>query len=192
MTARMRGLGYPLLLAVLIVSVGCGAEKSGAEPQSNIADSVGLESGRVGSIRVDEPLDSVMQRATLIGEELRTSIGGGDLERYLQVAIGNDTVEIVAINGRVGAIHVRSPRWRTAEGLGVGTSALELSRYPLRESDFWAEGLFVRLQTHCGVYFVLSKAYVDSVNDDDKITAEQLAKLGDSTRVSMVVVEGAC
>lgn len=192
MTGCAKGFHLRLLIFIVVVSFGCSDGEPTTDSQSTSAGTAGLSSGRVGWIRVGDSLESVLHRATLIGDELRTSIGGGDLDRYLRVVVEGDTLEIVPSNGRVREIVVRSARWRTSNGLGVGTSALELSRHELLATAYSANGLIVNVRAYCGIDFALGEARVQAGHIDDEITPDRLALFGDSVFVTMVVVRHAC
>jgi hypothetical protein len=106
-------------------------------------------------------------------------------ERTLDVQIGTDTVVAEIDSDRVVRIEVRSPRLRTRDSLGVGSSLATLLRHGHAKALIGEGSYYVVLQTHCGLSFGLP--YFESPNAGD-LDEAALRKLPDTIRVQTVLV----
>jgi hypothetical protein len=114
----------------------------------------------------------------------------GMSEKVAIIVLDGDTVRAVLNDkSRVFAYLLRSPRFRTRDTLGVGTSLGQL----LRVRGVYArtsEGqVFVRFPQHCGLHFRLSESG-DLGDSPDSIGPSSLSSLPKDTRVTEVVVRG--
>ncbi|MBX3174977.1 MAG: hypothetical protein KF709_11230 [Gemmatimonadaceae bacterium] len=173
-----------LLISYTIGSPGCSGGDVG-EPPAEGAKSTGISRERVGAIRVGLVIDSLLTEFVVLRDEERTAIGGGDLDRFIAIAVNGDTVEVVPFGGRVRDIVLRSSRHLTAEGIGVGTTSTTMSRYQGATAQFSDAGLVVNLSRYCGTDFIFEGALGEL---GTVLTLDQLAELGESQRVSVVVV----
>ena len=108
--------------------------------------------------------------------------------RKLRVALSRDTVEAEIVDGRIWRIAVHSPRLRTADSLGVGTTLARLLQ--LRNPrGMTGEGRFyVASPAHCGMSFRLANAGPGAQRGD--LDSAGLARLPKSAVVSEVLVFG--
>lgn len=108
--------------------------------------------------------------------------------RKLTVALARDTVEAEIVNGRVWRLAVHSPRLRTADSLGVGTTLASLLQ--LRNPrGMTGEGRFyVASPQYCGMSFRLANAGPGAQRGD--LDSAGLARLPKSAVVSEVLVFG--
>ena len=77
-------------------------------------------------------------------------------ERRITVDLRRDTVEAVVVNDRVRRIHVNGAEFRTAEGLGVGSTVAELRQDRAARVMAGEGSIFIALADHCGLSFRLS------------------------------------
>ena len=131
-------------------SAGAGGEKS------SCGEEVLGEEG-IGELRIGASVESVRQKCNVVRDT--TALGAEAMPaRKLTVALSRDTVEAEIVNGRVWRIVVDSPRLRTADALGVGTSIGRL-RQLKNPRGMTGEGqFFVESPDHCGMSFRLSNA----------------------------------
>jgi hypothetical protein len=113
-------------LILVLALFGCEVRKvSPASDSSTFATSScgdGVLGGEgIGELRLGTTVETVRQKCNVLRDT--TAMGAeGMPARKLTVALSRDTVEAEIVNGRVWRIAVGSPRLRTADGLGVGTS----------------------------------------------------------------------
>lgn len=76
--------------------------------------------------------------------------------RVLSLQIGSDVVLAQLERGRVSRIEVSSPRLRTRDSLGVGTTLERLLHLPAVRGHFYAGRMYLDAASHCGLVFELS------------------------------------
>jgi hypothetical protein len=108
--------------------------------------------------------------------------------RKLAVALARDTVEAEIVNGRVWRIAVYSPRLRTADSLGVGTTLARLLQLRNPHGMTGEGKFFVASPEHCGMSFRLANAGPGAQRGD--LDSAGLARLPKSAVVSEVLVFG--
>jgi hypothetical protein len=132
---------------------GTGATGAATAATCGVDMRTTLTGDGIGALRVGTPVDDVARAcqvtrdATVPGPEATT-------ERRIVVDLSRDSVSAVVDAGRVWRIHVRTPAFRTADSLGVGTLGPALRR-PGAQVLFGEGATFVRLPTHCGLSFRL-------------------------------------
>ncbi len=111
------------------------------------------------------------------------------LARVVPVDIGGEQVEAEIVDDKVWRLAVRSPRYRTADSLGVGTTLERLLE--LREPrGMMGEGaLFFASPAHCGLSFRLSENRPLPPSGQNW-NAAALRRLPASTRVTEVLAVG--
>jgi hypothetical protein len=154
---------------------------------TDACDAKTITADGVGPIRIGANVDSVKKICTVRRDT--TQLGGeGMMERRVTISIPPGELDAEIVDGRVWRLDIRSPAFRTADSLGVGSTLAEL----LTQQDpkpAAGEGIVVvMLRDHCGMSFVLSGGFKSGVFR--KWTAEELRKLPSSTEVERVLVFG--
>ena len=186
MTSVVRCMLFKLGALFVVVATTLGCTTRDAVPESNFRGAqAGIGRERVGSISVGASIDSVLTGASLLRDEERRAIGGGDRERFLTIAVSGDTLEIVPAGGRVLEIALRSTRLRTSDNLGVGTTAAELARRNILVAQIDGSGLAVNLVAHCGLDLLIEGVPGET---GTVFSTRKLSQLGERWRVSQVVV----
>jgi cytochrome c5 len=163
-----------------------GGATSPSRPKSSCGDEVLTDEG-IGELRIGTTVESVKQKCNVLRDT--TALGAEAMPaRKLTVALSRDAVEAEIVNGRVWRIAVDSPRLRTADGLGVGTSIGRLRQ--LKEARLMTgEGqLFVASPEHCGMSFKLSNVGPDALRGSTGRAG--LARLPDTAVASEVLIFG--
>jgi hypothetical protein len=154
--------------------------------QSACGDEVITDEG-IGEIRIGTTVAAVRQKCNVVRDTTAPGAEGMP-SRKLKVALSRDTVEAEIVDGRVWRIAVNSPRLRTADSLGVGTTLARLLQ--LRNPrGMTGEGRFyVASPDHCGMSFRLANAGPGARRGD--LNSAGLARLPKSAVVSEVLVFG--
>jgi cytochrome c5 len=166
--------------------VATGGATSPSRPKSSCGDEVLTDEG-IGELRIGTTVESVKQKCNVLRDT--TALGAEAMPaRKLTVALSRDAVEAEIVNGRVWRIAVDSPRLRTADGLGVGTSIGRLRQ--LKEARLMTgEGqLFVASPEHCGMSFKLANVGPDALRGSTGRAG--LARLPDTAVASEVLIFG--
>lgn len=154
--------------------------------RSSCGDEVLGDEG-IGELRIGATVDSIRQKCNVIRDTTAIAAEGMPA-RKLTVALSRDTVEAEIVNGRVWRIAVASPRLRTADALGVGTSIGRL-RQLRNPRGMMGEGqLFVASPQHCGMSFLLSNAGPGALRGD--LDRAGLFRLPETAVVSEVLIFG--
>lgn len=185
-----------LLLAV----VGCGknskptpANRSSTttpgesrESAPSCGNQVVGDSG-VGNLRIGASVESLRATCTVVRDT--TAMGAeGMPARKVTVSFGRDTLQAEIVDGRVWRISIFSPRFRTADSLGVGTPIARLLELKGPRGLTGEGELFVVSPEHCGLSFGLSDAGPASHRGDwDRAS---LARLPRQTVVDEVLIVG--
>jgi hypothetical protein len=141
----------------------------------------------IGELRIGVTVESVRQKCNVIRDTTVTGAEGMPA-RKLTVALSRDTVEAEIVDGRVWRIAVDSPRLRTADALGVGTSIGRL-RQLKNPRGMTGEGkFFVASPQHCGMSFRLSNAGPRAQRGD--MDRAGLFRLPETAVVSEVLIFG--
>ena len=141
----------------------------------------------IGHLRIASTVESMRQYCNVVRDT--TAIGAeGMPSRKLLVALSRDTVEAEVVSGRVWRIAVASPRLRTADSLGAGTTKARLLQLTKPRLMTGEGQLFVASPEHCGMSFRLAKVGRNALRGNvDRIG---LARLPDTTEVSEVLIFG--
>ena len=107
--------------------------------------------------------------------------------RKLAVALSRDTVEAEIVDGRVWRIAVRTPRLRTRDALGVGTSIGRLRQLKEPRGMMGEGQFFVASPQHCGMSFQVVNAGPRARGDMDRAG---LSRLSEAAVVSQVLIFG--
>lgn len=154
--------------------------------KSSCGDEVLTDEG-IGELRIGATVESVRQKCNVVRD---TTVMGaeGMPARKLFVALSRDTVEAEIVNGQVWRIAVDSPRLRTADGLGVGTSIKRLRQLKNPRLMTGEGQLFVASLEHCGMSFQLANVGPDALRGNTGRAG--LARLPDTAVVSAVLIFG--
>lgn len=109
----------------------------------------------IGDLGIGMTLESVLAKCAVIRDTTRLATEG-QLARMIAVRFSGDTVEAEIVNGKVWRIEVLSPRFRTADSLGVGTPLSRLLELRSPRGLTGEGQLFVATPDHCGLSFRLS------------------------------------
>ena len=163
---------------------------TGAPPGNASDTSCGgttLSGPGVGALRIGMSIDAVRRVCRVLSDTTRLATEG-QRARFIGVGFGTETLEAEIVNDRVWRIDVRSARFKTPDGLGVGTS---LSRMLALKSPRGLTGegqLFVVSPDHCGLSFRLSDNGADARSQDWDRAA--LSRLPSGTVVDRVLAVG--
>lgn len=135
----------------------------------------------IGDFKVGASVDSIRARCDVISETSLAQGAEGMPERRMAVRIGQDTIEATIDSTRVWRIELRSPRFRTADSLGIGSTVGEMRKQPVKYLGYGEGGPFVTFPRHCGLSFGI---------DDRGVFARELAKLPDNATVDLVLILG--
>lgn len=154
--------------------------------KSSCGDEVLGDEG-IGELRIGATVEHVRQRCKVIRDT--TALGAEAMPaRKLTVALSRDTVEAEIVNGRVWRIAVESPRLRTADALGVGTSIGRLRQLKNPRGMMGEGQFFVASPDHCGMSFRLSNAGPRAQRGD--LDRAGLFRLPETAVVSEVLIFG--
>jgi len=118
-----------------------------------------LSGNGIGDLRVGASVTELRTKCSVVSDSTIESGAEGLPERWIVVVLGHDSVQALISIDRVARIDVRSPHFRTADGLGVGSSARELRANSARVLPRGEESEFeVGLPTACGLRFRLEGA----------------------------------
>ena len=162
------------------------APNSSAPRPSACGDAVITDEG-IGELRIGTTIESVRQKCTLVSDKTEPGAEGMPA-RKLTVALSRDTVEAEIVNGRVWRLAVHSPRLRTADSLGVGTTLARLLQLRNPRGMTGEGKFFVASPEHCGMSFRLANAGPGAQRGD--LDSAGLSRLPKSAAVSEVLVFG--
>ena len=184
---------------LVLALVGCKAknETSSASASSSTASTVNTPASScgeevvtdegVGQLRIGATVESIRQKCTVVRDT--TAIGAeGMPARKVAVAFSRDTLEAEVVNGRVWRIAVLSPRLRTADSLGEGTTIARLLQLKTPRGMTGEGNFFVASPEHCGMSFRLSITGAGARHGD--LDSAGLARLPKSVVVPEVLIFG--
>lgn len=134
------------------VAVDTSAAAAPRRPSCAVDARTVLDGEGIGRLRIGTRVDEIAGACDVVRDTIAPDIEGMP-ERTLLVALGADSVRAVIVDDRLWRLHVGTPRFRTADSLGVGTPARELAR---REGARLLAGegrVFITVPTHCGLSF---------------------------------------
>jgi len=172
-------MGRAWVYIVVAAAVGCGAandELSTRQRDCGVAAIPSLTDSGVGALRVGASVGDVRAACTVLEDRVLAEGREGMPERRLTVVLGSVSTTSTVANGRVWRIEIASPRFRTRDSLGVGTTAGRLRRMG---ATFVAgeDANYALIDQHCGLSFQLP----------DRGGAQRIP---DSARVTTVLVFG--
>jgi hypothetical protein len=110
---------------------------------------------RVGMVRIGASVASVTSQCRVLRDTVQPG-GEGTTERRITVFFLPDSVEATIVDDRVWRIDVTSPRIRTSDSLGVGSSLGDLLRFGDAQGAAGEGRFFVLSPSHCGLSFELA------------------------------------
>ena len=163
------------------------AAPSTSDPRPSACGEAVITDEGIGELRIGATVESVRQRCNVVRDTTAPGAEGMPA-RKLRVALSRDTVEAEIVDGRVWRIAVHTPRLRTADSLGVGTTLARLLQ--LRNPrGMTGEGRFyIASPDHCGMSFRLANAGPGAQRGD--LDSAGLARLRRSAGVSEVLIFG--
>ena len=169
MVARSVGRRIPAVCAVALAAQACGGRDSApaddtSPPRTGATAAVatvtcGMDASAsvtgdgIGALRVGATVEDVARQCRVVRDATAPGPEGMP-ERRIVVDLGRDSVSAVVDSGRVWRLHVRTPAFRTADSLGVGTPGPTLRR-PGAQVLTGEGAVFVTLPSHCGLSFRL-------------------------------------
>jgi alpha-D-ribose 1-methylphosphonate 5-triphosphate synthase subunit PhnH len=136
-----------------------------------------LTDSGVGALRVNTPVETLHAACDVLLDTTLQTGSEGMPERRVTVIVGGVSTTSTVGDGRVWRIEIASPRFRTHDSLGVGTTVAELRR---RNATIVAgeDATYALVKGHCGMSFQLNDAPGGA------------ATFPESARVTMVLVAG--
>lgn len=162
---KSRRISVFFLLAVVACSDSAdttpdAVDEVGSQPSASRAPACGVDSSAVltgdgiGRLRVGASLSDVRAECRIIRDTTRLDVEGMQ-QRRIAVDLGRDTVEADVVDDRVWRIHVEGPAFRTADGLGVGSTVGELRDGRAARVLAGEGAMFIALADRCGLSFRL-------------------------------------
>lgn len=195
---RVSGLVARVIVGLTVVSLGCTERESGtdsapvtsqssfpaadeAPANCGLQRSSVLTGSGIGDFRIGTPVDRLRARCRVVRDTVLQYGNEGMPERRVTVGLGTDLLEATIVDDRIWRIEVRTPRFRTADSIGVGSLARDLRRRPatLATGD---RGVFALRRDHCGLSFQLAGVPPGR--------GENWSRIPDTTRVALVLVFG--
>jgi hypothetical protein len=169
------------VLLLVAACSGDGKPREAVPPARACGSDSVLTGTGVGELRVGSTVEQLREQCDVVLDTTLQFGNEGQPERRLGVKIGVDTVHATIEAGRVWRIEVRSPRFRTSDSIGVGSTVRELSKQAVKFLGYGEGGPFVSLPTHCGLSFEL---------DGVPGVARTLGELPPSAAVERILVVG--
>ena len=176
-------------LILLVALIGCDKAPAPASSSTSGKSPCGTEvlgEEGIGELRIGATVESVRQKCNVVRDSTAPGIEGMPA-RKLAVALSRDTVEAEIVDGRVWRIAVHSPRLRTADALGVGTSIGRLRELKEPRGMMGEGQFFVVSPQHCGMSFRVANAGPRARGDMNRAG---LFRLPETAAVAEVLIFG--
>lgn len=138
-----------------------------------------LTDSGIGALTIGATVAEVRSRCMVLADSLEPG-PEGQTERRVVVVTGSVNTAAAIVDDRVWRIYVATPRIKTADSLGVGSTVGDLRAPEARLAR--GEGTFVLREDHCGLSFQLASGVPPN--------AQTLDAVPDSIRVERVLVIG--
>ena len=115
-----------------------------------------LTSDGIGALKLGSSVEAIRSACVVVRDTIEQGAEGMP-ERRLGVLLGQDTVQATVDRGTVRRIEVRTPRIRTDDSLGVGSTLETLRRQPAQFLGYGEGGPFMQVTKHCGLTFDLTE-----------------------------------
>ena len=179
---------------LLLFACGGRAEhnaQSGEErPETACGPAAGafLTGGGVGALRIGRTVAELASDCEILADSIVPLWLEGLPQRVVFIPWGSDTLAAEVVNDRIWRLSVRTPRVRTADSVGVGTTLSELLTKPGVAGLSGEGALFVVAPSYCGLSFGLGAEPESMIGAE--WTLSELASLSGSTPVRQVLVFG--
>lgn len=175
-----------LHLLVAIAVAACGSPPDSrdtavpADPLMCGVDSrTVLSDSGIGALRIGATADQVKAQCTVLSDTTLEQGAEGMPQRLMTVVTGSVNTVAEIEGGAVWRIRISSPRYRTADSLGVGSTVAQL-RAPGAKLAL-GEGQFILRPDHCGKSFKIAGPLGRAMTLD---------AVSDSLRVESVLIFG--
>jgi hypothetical protein len=172
---------YALAVA-LFLALACGPDGSAVEPPLLITGD------SVAGVSVRSSHAVLARVARIVRDTVEEGIEAIP-ESIAVLVVRGDTLRAVIDSGRVYRLTVTSPRFRTSDSLGVGTSLARLLRLPNAFALTGEGAVWLQAPSHCGIAFHLSDSGT-LAEGPDSVGTRQLQTLPASTVAEEIIVVG--
>lgn len=109
----------------------------------------------IGDLKPGRPVSEVRKLCDVVGDAQQQG-SEGQMERVLSVRVGSETIAATVVDDKVWRLDVRSPRFVTADSLGVDVPLHRIAK--LRGAQFapGEDGVYGFAAAHCGMSFRFS------------------------------------
>ena len=143
----------------------------------------------IGGLRVGRGVESLESDCVIVSDTIDPRGPEGRPRRLVRVELGPDTVTAEIVEDRIFRLDVESPRIRTVDGLGVGSTIDELLQLQDLRGAAGEGRLFAISPSHCGLSFGLG-ALPRQRPAGGEWTRAALAELPDTLKVIRVLAFG--
>jgi hypothetical protein len=116
-----------------------------------------LQGSGVGEVRLGLPIAQLKAKCVVVLDTTIEFGSEGLPERRVVVLIGNEPLDVEVDGDRVWRIDVTSPQIRTADSLGLGTTAHSLRLAGAELLGSAEGGFYVRVPRDCGLSFRIER-----------------------------------
>jgi len=127
-----------------------------AAPNCGLGREPLLTGNGIGDLRIGATAEQVHKQCDVIRDTTLQFGAEGMPERRIAVRLVRDTVEGTVVNGKVWRLELLSPRFRTEDSLGVGSTVAKIRQQPVQYLGYGEGGPFISLPKHCGLSFELA------------------------------------
>ena len=144
-----------VLLAVAVAAAAC--ETKDAAESARLSRGCGVDGNPIltsegmGAFKVGASVDELRTACLVLRDTTLEQGTEGQPERRVSVRLGPDTIEATIQRGRVWRIEVLTPRIRTDDSIGVGSTFAMLPKEGTEYLGYGEGGPFVRITRHCGL-----------------------------------------
>ncbi|MGQ0641911.1 MAG: hypothetical protein ACT4P6_14265 [Gemmatimonadaceae bacterium] len=152
---------FHVAVVVAIFALSCESPRSQRETSPAraatcaVAETTAVTGQGLGELRIGATVQKVRTACDVARDSTIARGNEAMPERRIAVVLGTDTVEAIVESDWIRRLEVTTPRFRTSDSLGVGTSAgaLRARDATLAVGD---RGVFALVPAHCGISFHLA------------------------------------